>query len=87
MLNVVQRKLNNTRRAAAGAGRLTIVAIGIALLGGILSHSDSARTAAAQTVAKRAVLEDRVLAMHAALKRPRAIAPASTHRRREGKVL
>jgi hypothetical protein len=80
MSNVVQRSLDNSRRTHAPAGWPTIAAISIVLLSGLLSHSDSARTAAAQTIAKQAVLEDRVLAMHAALKRARATAPTLTER-------
>ena len=70
-LNLPQRKPRHTLRSNASAGWLVLAAIGMVLLGGVLTHSDLAQTDAAQAVAKRAVLSDQVLAMHAALKRPR----------------
>jgi hypothetical protein len=76
----VEGKPHNTRRAHAAAGRPTIVAIGMVLLGGILGHCDLAQTAAAQAVAKPALPEDQVVAMHAALKRPRPTAAAAVDR-------
>jgi hypothetical protein len=80
MLNVTQRKPHNKPRAHAPAGWLTLAAIGAVLVGGVLSHSRLAQVAAAQTVAKQAIPEDQVVAMHAVLKRPRPSAPAAIER-------
>ena len=80
MLSVPEARPHNTSRSHAFAGWLVPAAIGIVLLGGILTHSDLAQTAAAQAVAKRAVPEDQVVAMHAVLKRPRPTAPAEVDR-------
>jgi hypothetical protein len=75
--NVAQEKPHNPPRAQTSAGWLILAAIGIVLLGGILSHSDLAQ---AQANAKRGVPEDQVVAMHAALKRPRPTAPTAVDR-------
>jgi hypothetical protein len=79
MLNVPQRKPHNTPRLHASA-RCLLAAIGTVLLGGILSHSGLAQVARTQAVAKLAVPEDQVVAMHAVLKRPRPTAPSAVDR-------
>jgi hypothetical protein len=76
-IDVPQGKPHDPPRARASAGWLILAATGIVLLGGILSHSDLAQ---AQATAKRGVPEDQVVAMHAALKRPRPTAPAAADR-------
>jgi hypothetical protein len=86
MLNRIRRMLPppqrppDTSASHASAGWLVLAAIGMVLLGGVLTHSDLAQTAALQATAKRAVPEEQVVAMHAVLKRPRPTAPAEVDR-------
>jgi hypothetical protein len=88
VLNRIQKRPQPTPREHSPAVWLTVAAISIASLIGMLSHSalaqdahsELAQAAAARAVARQGTPEDQVVAMHAVLKRARPAKPAEVDR-------
>jgi len=80
MSNLPPRKSQQRQWAHAPSGRLTIVTLGILLLGGALNRSALAQIAAGQPAVNRGFPEEQVVSMHTVLRRPTPTAPTEVRR-------